>query len=73
LSIFSLSCWAPGVLLRKSLLIPISPAPSCMNFRVWGLILRYLIHFELIVVQCDRHGSSFSFFQMDNHFPISVC
>jgi hypothetical protein len=27
-----------------------------------------LIHFELIPVQGDRHGSSFIFLQMDNHF-----
>jgi hypothetical protein len=26
-----------------------------------------LIHFELILVQGNRHGSSFSFLQMDNH------
>jgi hypothetical protein len=55
LSILSLSCWAAGVLLRKSLHIPISSrvflGPSCTNFRVLGLILRYLIHFELILAQ----------------------
>jgi hypothetical protein len=72
LSILSLSCWAAGVLLRKSLPIPISsrvfPAPFCTNFRVSGLIFRSLIHFELMLVQCDRHGSSFSFLQTDNHF-----
>jgi hypothetical protein len=27
-----------------------------------------LVHFELILVQGDRHGSSFSFLQMCNHF-----
>jgi hypothetical protein len=27
-----------------------------------------LMHFELILVQGDRHGSSFIFLQMDNHF-----
>jgi hypothetical protein len=65
LSILSLSCWAARVLLRKSLPIPIAfrvfPALSCSNFRVLGLILRSLIHFELRVVQGDRHRSSFSF------------
>jgi hypothetical protein len=39
LSILSLSCWAAGVLLRKSLPIPITskvfPMLSSMNFRVW--------------------------------------
>jgi hypothetical protein len=53
LSILSISCRAIGVLLRKSFPIPISsrvfPAPSCTNFRVSGLILRFLIHFELIL------------------------
>jgi hypothetical protein len=72
LSILSLSCWAARVELRKSLPIPNSsrvfPAPSCNNFRVSGLTLRSLIRFELILVQGDRHGSSFSFLQMDNHF-----
>jgi hypothetical protein len=72
LSVLSLSFWDAGVLLRKSLPIPISsrvfPDPSHTTFRVWGLILRSLIHFELILVQGDRHGSSFSFLQMDNHF-----
>jgi hypothetical protein len=71
-SILSLSCWAAGVLLRKSLLIPMTSrvflAPSCTNFRVWGLILRSLIRFKLILVWGDKHGSSFSFSQMDNHF-----
>jgi hypothetical protein len=72
LSILSLSCWAAGVVLRKSLPIPVSsrvfPAPSFNNFRVSGLMFRSLIHFELTLVQGDRHGSSFSFLQMDNHF-----
>jgi hypothetical protein len=72
LSILSLSCWADGVILRKSFPIPISsrvfPAPSCTKFRILGLILRSLIHFELILVQGDRHGSSFSFLQTDNRF-----
>jgi hypothetical protein len=27
-----------------------------------------LIHIGLILVQGDRHGSSFIFLQMDNHF-----
>jgi hypothetical protein len=72
LSIFSLSWWAAGVLLTKSLPIPVACrvflALSCTNFKVLGLILRSLIHFQLILVQGDRHGSSFSFLQADNHF-----
>jgi hypothetical protein len=72
LSILSLSCWVAGVLLRKSLPISISsrvfPAPSCNNFRVLCMKLRSLIHFELILVQGDKHGPSFSLLQIDNHF-----
>jgi hypothetical protein len=72
LSILSLSCRAAGILLRKSLLIPISsrvfPDLFCINLRISGLILRSLIHFELLLVQGDQHGSSFSFLQMNNYF-----
>jgi hypothetical protein len=67
---FSLSYWAAGVLLRKSLPIPIIsrvfPALSYTNFRVSGLKLRSLIHVELKLVQGDKHGFSFSFMQTDN-------
>jgi hypothetical protein len=49
LSTLSLSCWDAGVLLRKSLHIPITsrvfPALSYTKFIVSGLILRFLIHF----------------------------
>jgi hypothetical protein len=38
------------------------------NCRVSGLMLRSLIHFKLIIVQGDRHGSTFSFLQADSHF-----
>jgi hypothetical protein len=72
LSILSLSCWAVVIPLRKVLPIPITSrlfsALSCTNFRVSGLILRSLIHFELILVQGDKHGSSFSFSHTANHF-----
>jgi hypothetical protein len=48
-------------------------APECFLLfsvvtSVSGLIFRSLIHFELILVQGDRHGSSFSFLQTGNHF-----
>jgi hypothetical protein len=62
LSTLSLSCLAAGLLLRKSLPIPITsrvfPSPSCSNFRVSGLIFRFLIYFELILVQGDKHECS---------------
>jgi hypothetical protein len=35
-------------------------ALSCMSFKVSGLILRSLIHFELIFVQGERLGASAS-------------
>jgi hypothetical protein len=42
---------------------------SCTNCNALCLILRSVIHFELILVQGDRYGSSLSFLQADNHFP----
>jgi hypothetical protein len=72
LSILTLSCWAAGVLVRKTLPILITsrvfPAGSYTSFRVSGVILRSLIHFELILVQGDKHGSSFSYLQTNKHF-----
>jgi hypothetical protein len=54
LSTLSLSGWDAEGLLRKYLPIPITssviPVPSCSNFRVSGLIIRSLTHFELILV-----------------------
>jgi hypothetical protein len=44
------------------------PLLSCIIFRVLGLILRFLIHFELIFVQGERYGSSFSFLHADTQF-----
>jgi hypothetical protein len=41
------------------------PALSCTNFKVSGLILRSLMHFELIHVQGERHRCSFCFLQAD--------
>jgi hypothetical protein len=39
-----------------------------------GLILRVLIHFELIFVQSESHGFSFSFFCMQiSSFPSNIC
>jgi hypothetical protein len=43
----------------------------CTNCKVLGLILRSLIHFELILVQGNRHGSSFSILQADSHFSLT--
>jgi hypothetical protein len=72
LLILSLSCWATWVQLRKSLLMPIAssvfPALPCTSLKVSGLILRSLIHLELILIQDERHGSSFSLLQADIQF-----
>jgi hypothetical protein len=44
------------------------PGLSCTSFKLSGLILRSLIHFELILTQGKRHGSNFSFLHADTHF-----
>jgi hypothetical protein len=44
------------------------PALSCTSFKVSGLMLRSLIHLELIVVQSKCHGSSFTFLHADIQF-----
>jgi hypothetical protein len=44
------------------------PTSSCTKFKVSGLIVRSLIYFELILVQGDKHGSSFNFRQADIQF-----
>jgi hypothetical protein len=58
--------------LRKSLPISItskvSPTLACINFRVWSLILKSLMHFELILVQGDKLRPNFSFSQTANQF-----
>jgi hypothetical protein len=42
--------------------------------KISGMILRSLIHFELIVVQGARHGSSYSFLQQQKtSFPSNIC
>jgi hypothetical protein len=71
-SILSLSCWAIGVLLSKSLPITIGsrifPALSYTNFRVSDLKLSSLIHYDFIPVQGDKYGSSFRYLHKDNQF-----
>jgi hypothetical protein len=44
------------------------PTTSCSCFKVSDLLLRSLIHFELILAQCERQGSSFSLLHMDIQF-----
>jgi hypothetical protein len=47
------------------------PIFSCTSFKVSGPILSSLINFELIFVEGDKNGSSFSFLQADRYslFP----
>jgi hypothetical protein len=77
LFIVSLTCWAFWVLLRRSF-----PKPICSSvfpmlgwscFKVSGLILRSLIHFELILAQGERQGSSSVFYMWISNFPSSIC
>jgi hypothetical protein len=62
LFILSLNCWAIGAmnLFRKSLPLPICssgfPTASYSCFKVLGLMLRPVIHFELILVQMKDRG-----------------
>jgi hypothetical protein len=50
----------PFVLFRNSWPMPnyssVSLAVSCTSFKISGITLRSLIHFELILVQGKRHG-----------------
>jgi hypothetical protein len=41
---------------------------SCISFKVLGLTLISLIHFELILVQGNRQGSSFNLLHVDTQF-----
>jgi hypothetical protein len=57
---------------RRSFPIPIAssifPALSCTSFKVSGLRIRSLIYFELVLVQGDKYGYSFSFLHADIQF-----
>jgi hypothetical protein len=72
LSIPSFSFWAFWVLFRKSLPMPINsnvfPAFSYTSFKVSGCIFRSLIYFKLILIQGERHESSFGFLHADIQF-----
>jgi hypothetical protein len=72
LFIVSLRCCAFWVLLRNLFPFPVCssafPTTSCSCFKVLGLVLRSLIHFELIWVQRKRQGSSFSLLHVDIQF-----
>jgi hypothetical protein len=68
LFILPLKCWAFWVLFRKSFLIPLCssvfPTTSWSCFKISGLILRCLIHFQVISIP----GKSFSPPHMDIQF-----
>jgi hypothetical protein len=73
----SLNCWAVGVLLGESLPMFICctafSTTSCSCFRVSGLILRSLIHFELILVQVERQDHVSVFYMWISSFPSNIC
>jgi hypothetical protein len=77
LSILFLSCWAIYVLFKKSLPMHISSSVfhifSFTSSEVSGIILRFLIHLELILAQGDRHWSSFRFLHTDIQFSRHIC
>lgn len=58
---------------RKSLVISLSsnvfPASFSSNVTATGVTLSISKHWELIFVQCERFGSSFSLVHVDTHFP----
>jgi hypothetical protein len=44
------------------------PTLFCTTLKFYGPILRFLIYFELIFLQSEKCGSSFSFIHVDNQF-----
>jgi hypothetical protein len=48
------------------------PGVSCNSFKSKELVLRFVIHFEFILLQGERHASSFSFLQSDIQFLAAV-
>jgi hypothetical protein len=65
------------VLFRKSFPIPpcssVYPTASWNCFKVSDLILKSLIHFELILVQSERQGSRFNLQHVNIQFSQSIC
>jgi hypothetical protein len=49
------------------------PTTFCSCLKVSSLILKSLIHFELIFVQDEKHEPSFSFLHADVQFPSNIC
>jgi hypothetical protein len=70
----SLRCWAIWILFRKLFSIltysSVFPTASCHCFKVSDLILRSLIHFELILVQGERQRSGFSCLHVNIQFSL---
>jgi hypothetical protein len=63
-------------LFRKLFPIPVCssvfPTVSWNCFKVSGFILKFLIHFELILVQCERQGSCLSLLPVESSFLSSI-
>jgi hypothetical protein len=77
LFIVSLRCWDFWVLLRKLFPIPLCssvfPTASWGCFEVLGLILRSLIHFQLILVRMKDRDLVSVFYRWISSFPSSIC
>jgi hypothetical protein len=76
LPILSLNCWAIGILFIKLLPMPIwSSVFPILSYSSFSFLssLRSLIHFELMLVQGKRLGSSFCFQQGNSQFPSTIC
>jgi hypothetical protein len=77
LFIVSLRCWAFWVLFRKSIPIPICSrvfhTASWSCFKVSGLTLRSLIHFELILVHVKDRDLVSVFYMWMSNFPSTIC
>jgi hypothetical protein len=67
-SLFLLDAEPFGFCLGSHSLHLFIPTASWSCFRVSGIISRSLIHFELILVQGERQGSSFSLLRVDIQF-----
>jgi hypothetical protein len=77
LLILSLSCWATCILLRKFLPMPIASSVisvlSYTSFKVSDLLIRFFVHFELILVQVTNMDLISVFCRQIISFPSNIC
>jgi hypothetical protein len=76
LLILSLSCWATCILLRKFLPMPIASSVisvlSYTSFKVSDLLIRFFVHFELILVQVTNMDLISVFCRQIISFPSNI-